>query len=52
MEKSIKNKKCKKKLKKVLTKLFEDGIVILVLKKRSKIKKVAPTQSLKMNFEN
>ena len=32
MEKSIKNKKCKK----VLTKLFEDGIVILVLKKRAK----------------
>ena len=39
MEKSIKNKKCKKKLKKVLTKLFEDGIVILVLKERAKQKK-------------
>ena len=38
MEKSIKNKKCKKKLKKVLTKLFEDGIVILVLKERAKTK--------------
>ena len=36
MEKSIKNKKYKKIVKKVLTKLFEDGIVILVLKKRAK----------------
>ena len=43
MEKSIKNKKCKKKLKKVLTKLFEDGIVILVLKKTGQGNK---------NFEN
>ena len=39
MEKSIKNKKYKKIVKKVLTKLFEDGIVILVLKKRAKQKK-------------
>ena len=39
MEKSIKNKKCKKKLKRVLTKLFENGIVILVLKERAKRKK-------------
>ena len=38
MEKSIKNKKFKKKSKKVLTKLFEGGIVILVLKKRAKQK--------------
>ena len=38
MEKSMKNKKCKKKLKKVLTKLFKDGIVILVLKERAKPK--------------
>ena len=38
MEKSIKNKKYKKIVKKVLTKLFEDGIVILVLKKRAKQK--------------
>ena len=36
--KSIKNKKYKKIVKKVLTKLFEDGIVILVLKKRAKQK--------------
>ena len=35
MEKSIKNKKCKKKLKKVLTIQFSDGIVILVLKERA-----------------
>ena len=38
MEKSIKNKKYKKIVKKVLTKLFEGGIVILVLKKRAKQK--------------
>ena len=36
--KSIKNKKYKKIIKKVLTKLFEGGIVILVLKKRAKQK--------------
>ena len=35
MEKSIKNKKYKKIVKKVLTKLFEGGIVILVLKERA-----------------
>ena len=36
MEKSIKNKKCKKKLKKVLTKYYLDGIVLLVLETRAK----------------
>ena len=36
--KSIKNKKYKKIVKKVLTKLFEDGIVMLVLKERAKQK--------------
>ena len=35
MEKSIKNKKYKKIVKKVFTNLFEVGIVILVLKKRA-----------------
>ena len=34
-EKSIKNKKYKKIVKKVLTKLFEGGIIILVLKERA-----------------
>ena len=53
MEKSIKNKKCKKKLKKVLTKLFEDGIVILVLEKRAKQKKTTLKNKLtkKNNFD-
>ena len=37
--KSIKNKKYKKIVKKVLTNLFEGGIVILVLKERAKQRK-------------
>ena len=39
MEKSIKNKKYKKIIKKVLTIQFSGGIVILVLKERAKRKK-------------
>ena len=51
--KSIKNKKYKKIVKKVLTKLFEGGIVILVLKERAKTKKTTLKNKLtkKNNFD-